>query len=194
MQEIIISLLIGFGLSIATGFRIFVPLLIAGLFLRFHISLPFDLGLPTHSWLSSTPALIALSCAVVVEFLAYKIPYFDHLLDIAGAPLAAMGGLLLTTTFMNGVHDPFIKYSLAIIAGSIPALAVHSTSALTRLASTKTTAGIANPLLSFIEFISSAVTTVMALFLPILCFILVCFVVYFIWRIWFKKKTQTLPN
>src|SRR5215510_11044732 len=59
--ESILAIAIGIGLAAATGFRVFLPLLIAGAAARWG-------GLPLASgfqWLSSTSALIALGTAGV---------------------------------------------------------------------------------------------------------------------------------
>jgi len=57
------------GLAAATGFRVFVPLLIAGLAARFG-----ELPLSEHfQWLASAPALVMLGTAAAAEILAYYI-------------------------------------------------------------------------------------------------------------------------
>ena len=57
--ESLLSIALGLGLAAATGFRIFVPLLIAGLAARFGY-LPLGDG---FQWLASTPAL-AMPCTI----------------------------------------------------------------------------------------------------------------------------------
>ena len=62
------------GLAAATGFRIFIPALIAATAARAGL-LPLSDG---FQWLASTPALVVLSLATLVELCAYAIPWLDH--------------------------------------------------------------------------------------------------------------------
>jgi len=68
----------GIGLSASAGFRVFVPLLIAGIGGRFGW-----VPLTDHfHWLGEWPALICFGTATVIEIFAYYIPVVDNLLDI----------------------------------------------------------------------------------------------------------------
>ena len=68
---------LGIGLAAATGFRVFLPLLIAGLAAHFgHLPLS-----ENFTWLGSTPALITLGTAAAAEIVAYYVPGVDHALD-----------------------------------------------------------------------------------------------------------------
>ena len=57
------SIALGIGLAAATGFRVFVPLLVAGLAARIGVIPLAD----SFQWLQSTPALIALGTAATLE-------------------------------------------------------------------------------------------------------------------------------
>src|SRR6185295_9558625 len=74
----LLSIALGVGLAAATGFRVFLPLLIAAIAARAGV-LPLTDG---FAWLASTPALVTLATAAALETLAYYIPGVDHALDV----------------------------------------------------------------------------------------------------------------
>jgi Domain of unknown function (DUF4126) len=77
MSDLALSIALGVALAAATGFRVFLPMLIAsGAAYTGHLHL--DDG---FAWLGSPSALIMLSVAALVEGLAYYIPYFWHLVN-----------------------------------------------------------------------------------------------------------------
>ena len=117
----VLSVLIGLGLAAACGFRIFVPLLVMSLASnRIFIDRMRDVGVLTlgdsFSWISSTPALIAFSAATILEIAGYYIPWVDNLLDTVATPTAVVAGILVTASAM-GDTSPFLKWTLAVIAG-----------------------------------------------------------------------------
>jgi hypothetical protein len=68
--------------------------------------------------------------------------------------------------------DPFLRWSLAIIAGGGSAAVVQGGTVLTRAASTTTTAGIANFVVSTFETAAGFLFSVAAIVVPILTLIL----------------------
>jgi len=70
VSDIALSLVLGIGLAAATGFRVFLPMLIvsAGAYTG-HLPLA-----ESFSWLGTSSALIMLGVATIVEILAYYIP------------------------------------------------------------------------------------------------------------------------
>ena len=100
----LLSVLLGIGLSAACGFRIFVPFLLVGIAARTgHVALG-----TSFAWMASTPALIALGVATVVEIGAYYIPWLDHLLDVIATPAAVVAGMIMTASVVTGL-DPMLK-------------------------------------------------------------------------------------
>ena len=160
-METITSILLGIGLSAATGFRIFVPFLVASI-----ASLTGYLPLsPSFDWIGTYPALIVFSVATIFEIAAYYIPWFDNLLDSIATPAAFIAGTILMVAVLSGL-PPLVKWALAIIAGSGAAGIVQTGTSLTRLASTSTTGGLANPVVSTVEAGSSFSLSLLAIFLP----------------------------
>src|SRR6185295_11734534 len=113
VMETLLSVLIGLGLSAACGFRVFVPLLVASLAARSgHLHLWQGLD-----WIGSTPALIAFAVATGLEIAGYYIPWVDHLLDAVATPTAIVSGVVLTASALAPGMDPFLRWTVALIAG-----------------------------------------------------------------------------
>jgi len=179
--EAIFSILVGIGLAASVGFRIFVPLFALSLASYFNI-IPLN---ENWEWLGSTLALIILGIATFVEILAYLIPWVDNVLDTIAVPAAAIAGTLIMVATVSGL-DPTITWALAIIAGGGTSIAIKGSSSTTRLASTATTAGIANPVISVIETGTSIVMSVFSIFIPILAIICVVIILWLLFKV-FKR-------
>jgi hypothetical protein len=108
--EWLVPAALGIGLAAATGFRVFVPLLIMGLAARSG-SLPVS---DSFLWVASTPALVMLAIAAVVEIAAYYIPGLDNLLDTLATPAAIAAGIMVSAAVMTDL-PPMLKWTLAII-------------------------------------------------------------------------------
>lgn len=185
--ETIISIFLGIGLSASVGFRVFVPLFALSLASYFNI---WELN-ESWEWIGSLTAVVTLGVATLVEIFAYYIPYIDNVLDSIAIPLAAIAG---TAVMVSTVADlsPAITWALAIIAGGGTAAAVAGSSGATRLASTVTTGGIANPVVSTIETGTSIVMSVFSIFIPMIAFIFVIIILYIIFRL-YKKIRPSQP-
>ncbi len=162
--ESLLSIALGIGLAAAAGFRIFVPLLAAGIAARTGF-LPLTDG---FQWLGSTPALLMLGTAAVVEVLAYFIPGVDHLLDVVAGPAAVGAGVVASASVMADI-PPAVMWPLAIIAGGGVAGLTKGTTALLRAKSGAMTAGLANPIVATAETVGATGITVLALVVPLLC-------------------------
>ncbi|WP_422924875.1 DUF4126 domain-containing protein [Singulisphaera sp. PoT] len=185
-METIIGLSMGIGLSAASGFRVFVPLLIMSLGMHLGYISPHE----SFRWVGSTPALVVLSVATAVEFLGYLIPMVDHALDAMALPASAVAGTVLTAGAIAEL-DPFARYTLAIIAGGGTAAAMRSSLALGRGASTATTGGLANPVLSVFEFFASIFVTIFAVLLPVFAVVCLFFVMLIILRWAYRRATRS---
>ncbi|MFN8443914.1 MAG: DUF4126 domain-containing protein [Caldilineaceae bacterium] len=162
LPEILLSLSIGLGLSAACGFRVFTPLLVLSV-----ASLTGSVGLaPGFEWVASWPALIALATATVLEIAAYYIPWLDNLLDTVASPAAVMAGVLATAATFGDV-SPMMRWSLALIAGGGLAALVQVGTVGLRGASTATTGGIGNFVVSTGELILSLFFSLLAILWPI---------------------------
>jgi len=161
-MDALFSLSIGVGLSAACGFRIFVPLLIMSLAARSG-QLALSGG---FEWIASTPALVAFGSATLLEIGAYYIPFIDNLLDTVAVPSAVVAGTLVTASQISEM-DPFLTWSVAIIAGGGAAGLVQGLTTVTRQFSALTTAGLGNPIVSTLEAGASIVVTLIAITVPL---------------------------
>lgn len=171
------SIALGIGLAAATGFRVFLPLLVAGMAARAgYIPL-----IESFAWLQSTPALLVLATAAVAETLAFYIPGVDHLLDVVAGPLAIAAGVLASASVMVDLPAE-VRWPIAIIAGGGIAGLTKTGSALLRIKSTTFTGGLGNSAVSTAETASAATISVLAILAPIICAVLVLLLIAYLWR------------
>jgi hypothetical protein len=159
--EIFLTICIGIGLSAACGFRVFVPLLC--LSIAAHVN--YVTLSPGFAWIGSTPAMIALGVATVLEICAYYIPWLDNLLDTVAIPAATVAGIVATASVITDI-DPFFKWTLAVIAGGGIATTTQLTTTKARVTSSATTGGLGNPFIATIENVLSTVLSVVAVIWP----------------------------
>jgi hypothetical protein len=186
-MEELLGLFIGIGLSATCGFRIFVPLL--GMSIAHHAgALSFSSG---FDWIGSWPATITFGVAMVIEIAGYYIPWVDNLLDTIATPAAIVAGTIATASMIGDV-SPFLRWSLAIIAGGGIAGIIQGSSVLVRGASTASTAGLANPLVSTGELAASILGTLISIILPTVAVILVVLLLTFLLRRFMRPSPSAL--
>ena len=187
--SLIISFCLGIGLSASAGFRVFLPLFILSIAAKFGLDLS-----ESWAWVGSWTAIITLGVATFVEILAYYIPWVDNILDSIAVPLAGVAGTLLMGLSLAGIDSEVFQWGLAIIAGGGTAAAIKGSTASGRLMSTATTGGAGNFLVSTTETAASSVLGIVSVFLPVLGFILVLVVFYYIYKAYkfFKKKKSKI--
>jgi len=162
-MDILESIGIGLGLGAAAGFRTLVPFLILSLAALYgHVPLAENM-----QWLGTYPALISLAIALLIEILAYSIPWLDTALDTIALPIAAAAGTLLMALAVNQ-YDPLLQWSLAIIAGGGTAATTRGLSSLTRIISTATSGGLTNFVVAIAELVGAVSLSILALTTPFL--------------------------
>lgn len=178
ISETLLGIAIGIGLSAACGFRVFVPLLVMNLAsLTGHLHLS-----PGFEWIGSHYTSIAFGTATLVEVLAYYIPWLDHFLDLIASPAAILAGILATASVVMEL-SPFLKWTLALIAGGGAAAIVQGVTVILRTKSSALTAGTGNALFSSLELVGSIITALLAMSVPVLCLILITLLCLFvIWK------------
>ena len=184
-METILGLCIGIGLSAACGFRVFVPLLV--------MSLASIMGwfepMQGFEWLSMPSVCIALAIATVCEIAAYYIAWVDNALDTIATPAAMVAGTLTTMAVSSGEMSQFASWAAAIIVGGGTASAVQMSTVAVRGVSTATTGGVANPLVSTVEWVGAVLLSVLSLLVPVL--VVIVGIILAIWAVrWFKRKKQ----
>ena len=128
-----LSIVLGVGLAAATGFRVFLPLLIvSGAAYSGHLPLA-----DSFAWLGTPSALIMLGVAALVEVLAYYVPGVDNLLDTLATPAALVAGTVVSAAVMTAV--PMVKWTAAVIAGGGVAGLTQGATAMLRAKSSAVT-------------------------------------------------------
>jgi hypothetical protein len=175
--ELIVGIALGLGLAAAAGFRIFVPLLLVGLAAHSGHIHPAD----GFAWLATKPAIIMLAVATFLEIIAYHVPWLDNLLDVVATPAAFIAGTVLMASSLFEL-DPLWRWSLALIAGGGAAGLLHGAAAGTRLVSSATTGGLANPAVATTETAAAFALSAVALMLPLLGVLLAVAMAVFLGR------------
>ena len=171
--DMALSIALGVGLAAATGFRVFLPLLVASIAAHTgHLQLN-----DSFAWLGSLPAVTMFSVAALVEVLAYYIPAVDNLLDAVTTPAALIAGTLVAAATITNL-PPAVKWATAIIAGGGVAGVTQAMTALLRAKSTVMTAGLGNPVLSTVELVGALLIALLALSAP---FVAIGLIVAFCW-------------
>lgn len=161
-MDIFLGICIGISLSAACGFRVFVPPLVMSIAaILGHLTLA-----PGFEWMGSYEALTAFAIATLIEVLGYYIPWVDHVLDILVTPIAVLSGTVMTASLLSHT-DPVLQWTVAVIAGGGSAGIMQGFTNITRLFSTGTTGGLANPLIATIESVGAILLSVLGVFVPI---------------------------
>jgi len=171
--------LMGIGLAASCGLRTFLPLLGVALAARFNL-----FGFEPNgalAWLGSWPALLALSIATAAEFVGDKIPVVDHALAAVGTVSRPAAGAVAAASAFH-LADPGTAALAGLIVGAPTALAFHTAQSGTRLASTATTGGLGNPIVSLVEDVLAVATVVLAFAAPILIPLALAAVFWLVWR------------
>lgn len=187
--NIVLGILLGLGLSASTGLNTFLPLLLLSAAARFNIA-GIELG-SKFEWLTSDAAMITLIIACVIELVADKIPAVDHFLDSAGTFVRPVAGALASASVLTGI-DPVVAAIVGIIVGAPTSLGMHTLKAGTRVASTATTFGCANPVLSIIEDVVAFSLSVVAIFLPIVVPVALALLVFALYRVMKRIRSRAL--
>ncbi len=173
-MDTLLSICIGIGLSAACGFRIFMPLLIMSIAsISGHLTLA-----PGFEWIATYPALGTFAVASFLEISAYYVPWVDNMLDAVTVPAATIAGTIVMASSVTEMST-FLQWALAVIVGGGTAGTIQGFTTITRLASTATTGGMGNPLVSTIEAGGSVAMSVLAIAFPVLAAFAVIGVLYF---------------
>jgi hypothetical protein len=182
--ELVASLGLAVTLAASAGLRAWLPLLVTGGLARAGLV---QVG-ESFQLLSSTPVLIALGVATIIEVLGDKVPAVDHALDVVSTFTRPLAGVLVSASVMWQVSDPMVALGVGLLVGAPAAAVPHALKSGARLASTATTGGLANPVVSVIEDGVSIGMVILAIVVPILAgfAVLVAGIVAF--RFWRRRR------
>ena len=193
--DILVASSLGLGLAAASGFRVFIPPFLYGLFLRLDM-VPISIPMTGISeWMASDIGLIILGVAMIVEILGYYIPWIDNLLDTIASPAAIIAGVMMMSSTLSDTH-PALQWGTSIIAGGGVSGTIQIGTVATRAVSTATTGGLGNPIVSTIEAGACILCTILAILLPIIALFLVIVLVGYSGRQvnkrFFKNSTDSI--
>jgi hypothetical protein len=188
-SDLPLSIALGVGLAAATGFRIFLPMLILSVAAHTgHLSLD-----ERFAWLATSPALITLSVAALLEILAYYVPIVDNLLDTLATPASLVAGTVVSAAVITDV-PPMVKWTAAVIAGGGVAGLTQSATAMLRAKSTIFTGGLGNAVISTAELAGALLISLLALAAPLAALGVVIFFLWFAMRLirqLFRREKQS---
>jgi hypothetical protein len=187
--DLVLSIALGVGLAAATGFRVFVPLLVvSGAAYTGHLSLG-----ESFAWLATPAALTMLSAAALAEILAYYIPGVDNLLDTLATPAAFVAGTIISAAVMTEL-PPLLKWTAAVIAGGGAAGLTQGVTAMLRANSTVWTGGLGNPVIATAELGGALLVPLLALAAPLAAFAAVIFFIWLALRLLRRLRQASRPN
>lgn len=171
--ELGLSIALGVGLAAATGFRLFMPLLVLSIAAwTGHVNLS-----ESFAWLGTPTAVLMLGTAAIIEVAAFYIPGVDNLLDTLATPGAVVAGTIASAAVMTDV-PPMVKWTAAVIAGGGVAGITQGLTAMLRAKSTVFTGGLGNSAVATAELGGATLISILALAAPVAALVLV---VLFFW-------------
>ncbi|MFN3380186.1 MAG: DUF4126 domain-containing protein [Runella zeae] len=185
-MEFFLSLCLGIGLAACSGFRVFVPLLLSSIAVHFgwvNVTTGFE-------WMGTWTAITLLGTATVLEIGGYYIPWVDNLLDTIALPTAFAAGTLLTTSFIE-INNPMLQWGLGLMIGGGTAGFIQAGTSMVRLASTKLSGGVANPVVATVENIVSIGFSFVTFWFPIIAFSLVVIFIFWLLRKILQRQSKT---
>lgn len=176
------ALLTAYSLSGAAGIRMSWVMLVVACSVHFGYLHPS----PSLAWVGSWWVIVVASIASIVDFFGDKVPVLDHALHGVHVVLAPIVGAIAAMSAYPG--DP-VAGAILGVAGGGNALALHAAKTTLRAASTATTLGTANPLISIIEDIAAFFFIVVAVLAPAVTALLLVLA-----TIWIFKKVKRLGS
>lgn len=160
------------GVSWTSGINLYASVATLGLLSRFAgLQLPGELDVVTNWWVIGIAS--ALYC---VEFLADKVPWIDSTWDVIHTFIRVPAGAVLAATAF-GEFDRSIQLIALLLGGGL-ALSSHGTKAATRAILNTSPEPVSNVVASVIEDIVAIGAMVVAVFVPVLLFIIVAVGLY----------------
>lgn len=170
-----------FGLSAAAGLNAYLPLLIVALMARFTDLIVLQ---PPYDVLTSWWAIAILAVLALIEAVVDKVPAVDSANDVVQTAIRPAAGAVLFASNANLVSE--MHPALALACGLLVAGGVHAAKATVRPVVTGATAGLLNPVVSFVEDVVSVIVTILAIVVPLLLVALIVLTLGFVW--WRRRR------
>jgi hypothetical protein len=167
------ELMTGFGLATAAGLNAYIPMLMMGLLGRFTGLVHLPAG---WSWLENGWVLAIVGALLIVEIVADKIPALDSINDTvqtfvrptAGGIVFGSGSAAQTAAVTDPAEFARTGQWVPVAIGVVTALVVHLTKTAVRPPANVATAGMAAPVLSTVEDVTSVGLVFIAILVPAL--------------------------
>jgi hypothetical protein len=190
------ELMTGFGLATAAGLNAYIPMLMMGLMGRFTNIVNLPSG---WSWLENGWVLAIVAALLIVEIVADKIPALDSVNDTVQTLVRpTAGGIVFgsgTAAQTAAMTDPGEFASsgqwVPVVVGVVTALVVHLTKTAVRPAANMATAGVAAPVLSTLEDVTSMSLSFIAILIPALVLIVVIALAWGAWWLLRRRRRNT---
>jgi len=174
----VLELLTGTGLAFAAGLNAYIPMLLLGLGARFLDFVQLPAG---WAWLENEWVLGILAVLLVIEFFADKIPAVDSVNDVIQTVVRpTSGGIVFgsgSASETAAVTDPAAFFEsnqwVPVVTGVLIALLVHGAKTAARPVLNMATFGLAAPVVSFFEDVSSVFLSLFAILIPVLVVVVI---------------------
>jgi len=186
-MELLLGIFSAFGLSASAGLNAYIPLFIIAVIA--HYTDWFKLNAP-YDTLANPWIIVLLGVLIIIEFLADKVPAFNHVNDLLQTFVRPVAGAIVfaaSAKVLTGVSP-----ALSLVCGLLIAGSVHVAKAgIYRPAVTATTGGAGNIPVSIAEDFIASLTSILALIVPvILACMLVLVTALVIWWLWRRKPVR----
>lgn len=176
------GILSAFGLSGAAGLNAYIPLLLVAVLGRLGVV---HLGEP-WTILTQTWAIVLISVLLVVELVVDKVPGADHVNDVIQTFVRPAAGAILFAANAGVITDA--HPAIPLVLGLVVAFSVHATKAAARPVVNASTLGVGAPVVSVIEDFISIVTSVVAIFAPLIVLGLVVAFTVVVFMVWSRRR------
>jgi uncharacterized membrane protein len=180
---VLAALLSSLGLALPAGLNAWLPFLILALADRFTSAV--DLAEP-YDFISSTPGIIVILLLLPIELIADKIPGVDHVSDVIHTAIRPLAGAILAAAIADASGD--LDAWVGALIGVTGAGATHAAKMSTRPVVTVSTGGVGNPVVSLIEDVTAAVSSLIAVFLPLLLLIVLPLIGWLLYSTWRRMR------
>ncbi len=184
-MDLLFGIFSAFGLSASAGLNAYIPLFVIAVIA--HFTNWFKLSAP-YDTISNPWIIVLLGVLIIIEFLADKVPAFNHINDALQTFVRPVAGAIVFAASAQVLTD--ISPVLSLACGLFIAGGVHAAKSLAiRPAVSATTAGAGNVPVSIAEDVLAALTSFLAIVLPVIigC-ILVLLTALLVWWLWRRQS------
>ena len=184
-MDLYLKILIGLGLSAASGFRLFVPFAILSIF---SISGIYNTTSTPYIF-SSDLFLVIFIILSVSEVVLFYNPWIDNMLDLISTPASIFTGIILTY-FVLYDTEIYLRLLISVILGGLVSLNVQLLTVKARSSTSIFSKGNGNQIVSTIENISSIFISILVLKFPLAGIFVSAIIIYLIYTFIIKKGRQ----